>query len=125
VTTVTMTARATKKLSLQNLRKVPQKVARKKIRIPAVLKVLQALQNRHPKHGELLEVEKSSLRKELSEKKTPYSKRTFRKEVNAIARKTGKNGDIKIVKKAIKCKQGKHGKKEKKHAKESCLCQKG
>jgi hypothetical protein len=31
VTTVTMTARATRKLSLQNLRKVPQKVARKQI----------------------------------------------------------------------------------------------
>jgi hypothetical protein len=31
--TATTTARATKKLSLQNLRKVPQKVARKKIRI--------------------------------------------------------------------------------------------
>jgi hypothetical protein len=38
------------------------------------------------------------------------------KEVNAIAHRAGKNGDIKIVKKAIKCKQGKHGKKEKKHA---------
>jgi hypothetical protein len=36
VTTVTMTARATKKLSSQNLRKVPQKVARKKIRIPVL-----------------------------------------------------------------------------------------
>jgi hypothetical protein len=44
-------------------------------------------------------------------------KRTFRKQVNAIARRAGKKGNIKIVKKAIKRKQGKHGKKEKKHAK--------
>jgi hypothetical protein len=58
--------------------------------------------------------------KELSEKKAPYSKWTFRKEVNAIACRAGKNGNIKIVKKAIKCKQGKHGKKEKKHAKVAC-----
>jgi hypothetical protein len=47
-------------------------------------------------------------------------KQTFRKAVNAIARRAGKNGDIKIVKKAIKRKQGKHGKKEKKHAKVAC-----
>jgi hypothetical protein len=40
------------------------------------------------------------------------SKRTFRKEVNAIAHRVGKNGDIKIVKKAIKRKQGKHRKKK-------------
>jgi hypothetical protein len=50
-------------------------------------------------------------------KKAPYSKRTFRKEVNAIARREGKNSNIKLVKKAIKREQGKHGKKEKKHAK--------
>jgi hypothetical protein len=41
----------------------------------------------------------------------------FCKEVNAIARKAGKNGDIKIVKKAIKREQGKPGKKEKKQSK--------
>jgi uncharacterized protein (DUF2336 family) len=44
-------------------------------------------------------------------------KRTFRKEVNAIARRAGKNGDIKLVKKAIKREQGKHGKKKNKHVK--------
>jgi hypothetical protein len=32
--------------------------------------------------------------------KGPYSKRTFRKEVNAIAPRAGKHGDIKIVEKA-------------------------
>jgi hypothetical protein len=53
-------------------------------------------------------------------KKAPYLKLTFRKEVNAIARRAGKNGNIKIVKKAIKLEQGKHGKKEKKHAKVAC-----
>jgi hypothetical protein len=37
--------------------------------------------------------------------KTPYSKRTFRKEVNAMARRAGKHGDIKIVEKAIKREQ--------------------
>jgi phage/plasmid primase-like uncharacterized protein len=47
-------------------------------------------------------------------------KRTFRKEVNAIARRVDKNYDIKIVKKAIKRKQGKHRKKENKHAKVAC-----
>jgi hypothetical protein len=62
-------------------------------------------------------LKKIAREKELSEKKSPYSKWTFRKEVNAIARRAGKNGDIKIVEKAIKRKQGKHGKKEKKHAK--------
>jgi hypothetical protein len=55
--------------------------------------------------------------KELSEKKAPCSTQTFRKEVNAIAHRAGKNSDIKIVKKAIKRKQGKHRKKEKKHVK--------
>jgi hypothetical protein len=54
-------------------------------------------------------------------KKAPYSKQTFRKEVNAIARRAGKNGDIKLVKKAIKCEQGKHGKKENKHVKVACV----
>jgi hypothetical protein len=39
--------------------------------------------------------------------KDPYSKRTFRKEVNAIARRVGKHGDIKVVEKAIKREQGK------------------
>jgi hypothetical protein len=47
-------------------------------------------------------------------------KQTFFKEVNAIARSAGKNSDIKLVQKAIKCRQGKHGKKEKKHAKVAC-----
>jgi hypothetical protein len=63
-------------------------------------------------------LKKLAREKDLSEKKSPYSKWTFRKEVNAIARRAGKNGVIKLVKKAIKCKQGKHGKK-KKHAKVS------
>jgi hypothetical protein len=78
---------------------------------------LHPLQDGHPCHGALLEVKKIAREKELSEKKATYSKRTFRKEVNAIARRAGKNGDIKLVEKAIKRKQGKHGKKEKKHAK--------
>jgi hypothetical protein len=51
--------------------------------------------------------------KELSDKKAPYSKWTFCKEVNAIARKAGKNGNIKLIKKAIKRKQGKHKKERK------------
>jgi hypothetical protein len=62
-------------------------------------------------------LKKIAREKELSEKKAPYLKRTFRKEVNAIARRAGKNGNIKSVKKAIKREQGKHGKKEKKNAK--------
>jgi hypothetical protein len=62
-------------------------------------------------------LKKIAREKELSEKKSPYSKQTFCKEVNAIARRAGKNGDIKLVKKAIKREQGKHGKKEKKHTK--------
>jgi hypothetical protein len=53
-------------------------------------------------------------------KSTFYSKRNFYKEVNAIAPRAGKNGDIKLVKKAIMCKQGKHRKKEKKYAKVAC-----
>jgi hypothetical protein len=65
-------------------------------------------------------LKKIAREKELGEKKAPYLKWTFRKEVNAIARRAGKNGDIKIVKKAIKRKQGKHGIKEKKHAKVAC-----
>jgi hypothetical protein len=65
-------------------------------------------------------LKKTAREKELSENKAPYSKRTFRKEVNAIARKASRNGDIKIVKKAMKRKQGKHRKKEKKHAKVAC-----
>jgi hypothetical protein len=47
----------------------------------------------------------------------PYSKRTFRKEVNAIARWAGKHGNNKLVEKAIKRKQGKQAKHEKKHKK--------
>jgi hypothetical protein len=43
----------------------------------------------------------------------PYSKRTFRKEVNAIARRAGKNDGLKIVASALKRKQGK----QEKHAK--------
>jgi uncharacterized protein (DUF2336 family) len=65
-------------------------------------------------------LKKIAREKELSEKKAPYLKRTFRKEVNAIARRAGKNSNIKIVEKAIKREQGKHGKKEKKHAKVAC-----
>jgi hypothetical protein len=42
------------------------------------------------------------------------------KEVNTIVRRAGKNPDIKIIKKAIKRKQGKHGNKEKLHAKVAC-----
>jgi hypothetical protein len=62
-------------------------------------------------------LKKIAREKDISEKKAPYSKWTFLKEVNAIAHKAGKNGNIKLVEKAIKCKQGKQGKKEKKHAK--------
>jgi hypothetical protein len=65
-------------------------------------------------------LKKIAREKELSEKKAPYSKRTFRKEVNAIAHRAGKNGNIKIVEKAIKREKGKHRKKEKKHAKVAC-----
>jgi hypothetical protein len=57
-------------------------------------------------------LKKIAREKELSEKKSPYSKRTFRKEVNAIARRAGKNGNIKLIEKAIKGEQGKHRKKE-------------
>jgi hypothetical protein len=49
--------------------------------------------------------------------KEPYSKRTFRKEVNAIARRAGKHGGIKLVEKAIKRKQVKQAKHAKKHEK--------
>jgi hypothetical protein len=62
-------------------------------------------------------LKKIAREKELSEKKSPYLKRTFCKEVNAIALRAGKNGVIKVVEKGIKRKQGKHRKKEKKHAK--------
>jgi hypothetical protein len=65
-------------------------------------------------------LKKIAREKELSEKKSPYSKRTFRKEVNAIARRANKNSDIKLVKKAIKRKQGKHRKKGNRHAKVAC-----
>jgi hypothetical protein len=61
-------------------------------------------------------LKKIAREKELSEKSTIFQQ-TFCKEVNAIARTTGKNGDIKLVEKAIKRKQCKHGKKEKTHAK--------
>jgi hypothetical protein len=57
-------------------------------------------------------LKKIAIEKELSEKKSPYSKRTFRKEVNAIARRAGKSGDIKLVEKAIKRKQGSTEKKK-------------
>jgi hypothetical protein len=55
-------------------------------------------------------LKKIAREKELSEKKSPYLKRTFHKEVNAIVHRVGKNGDIKIVKKAIKRGQGKYRK---------------
>jgi hypothetical protein len=60
---------------------------------------LHPLQDGHPCHEALLEVKKIAREKELSEKKSPYSKRTFRKEVNAIARRAGKNSDIKSSRK--------------------------
>jgi hypothetical protein len=78
---------------------------------------LHPLQEGHPCHGALLEVEKIAREKDLSEKKAPYSKWTFHKAFNAIARRAGKNGNIKLVEKAIKRKQGKHRKTENKHAK--------
>jgi hypothetical protein len=62
-------------------------------------------------------LKKIAREKELCEKKAPYSKWTFHKEVNAIAPRAGKNGNIKIVKKDVKREQGKHGKKERKHTK--------
>jgi hypothetical protein len=62
-------------------------------------------------------LKKIAREKELSEKKVPYSKWTFRKKVNAIAHKAGKNGGIKIVEKAIKRKQSKHREKEKTNSK--------
>jgi hypothetical protein len=65
-------------------------------------------------------LKKIAREKELSEKKSPYSKRTFRKEVNAIACRAGKNGNIKIAEKAIKREQSQHRNKEKKHAKVAC-----
>jgi hypothetical protein len=52
-----------------------------------------------------------------SRDKEPYSKQTFRKEVNAIAGRAGKHGDIKLVEKAIKREQGKQAKQEKKQVK--------
>ena len=39
--------------------------------------------------------------------KAPFSKRTFRKEVNAMARRAGKNDGLKIVELAIKREKGK------------------
>jgi hypothetical protein len=42
--------------------------------------------------------------------KQPYSKRTFRKEVNAITRRAGKNDGLKIVVKALKREQGRQAK---------------
>jgi hypothetical protein len=57
-------------------------------------------------------LKKIAWEKELSEKKSPYLKRTFRKEVDPIARRAGKNGNIKLVEKTIKRKQGKHRKKK-------------
>jgi hypothetical protein len=53
-------------------------------------------------------LKKIAREKELSEKKSPYSKQTFHKEVNDFAHRASKNGDIKIVKKAIKREQGKY-----------------
>jgi hypothetical protein len=57
-------------------------------------------------------LKKIAREKELSKKKAPCSKQTFCKEVNAIARRAGKKGNIKIVQKAIKREQGKHRKKK-------------
>jgi hypothetical protein len=47
----------------------------------------------------------------------PYSKRTFRKEVNAMARRAGKNDGLAVIASALKREQGKHAKRSsKKHA---------
>jgi hypothetical protein len=63
---------------------------------------LYALQDGHAQHCKLLQVKKIARDKAEAGKsrdKEPYSKQTFRKEVNAIARRAGKHGDIKIVEK--------------------------
>jgi hypothetical protein len=87
VTTVTMTARATKKLNLQNLRKVPQKVVRKKKDSGPKYCTHCKTDTHNTEH--CWKLKKKAKEKELSEKKAPYSKRSFRKEVNAIARRAG------------------------------------
>ena len=43
----------------------------------------------------------------------PFSKRTFRKEVNAMARRAGKNDGLKLVASALKCEQGKEASRSK------------
>jgi hypothetical protein len=107
------------KISLQNLRKVPQKVARKKIRI-LVLSIAATARRTLITRSAAGRQKKNARERELSEKNAPSLKRTFCKEVNAIAHRAGKNDDIKIFEKAIKHEQGKHGKKEKKHTKVAC-----
>ena len=55
-----------------------------------------------------------------SEKNKPFTKRTFRKEVNAMARIAGKNDGLKFVESALKREKGKLAKRaSKKHAKKS------
>jgi hypothetical protein len=44
----------------------------------------------------------------------PYSKRTFRKEINAMARRAGKHDGLDIMSSAVKREQGKHSKKSSK-----------
>ena len=46
-------------------------------------------------------------RKEREAKEAPYSRRTFRKEVNAMARRAGKNDGLKIFESAVKREQAK------------------
>jgi hypothetical protein len=59
-------------------------------------------------------------RENPGEKAKPYTKRTFRKEVNAMARRAGRNDGLKIVESALKREQGKLAKRaSKKHAKKS------
>jgi hypothetical protein len=112
VMAVTMTAQATKKLSLQNLRKSVTKSGKKTNTESGPMYCTHCKMDTHVTEC-CWKLKKIAREKEVSEK-------TFRKEVNAIARRAGKNGDIKIVEKAIKRKQGKHGKKEKKLAKVAC-----
>jgi hypothetical protein len=50
-------------------------------------------------------------RKEKEAKEVPYSRRTFRKEVNAMARRAGKNDGLKFFESAVKREQAKLAKK--------------
>jgi hypothetical protein len=71
----------------------------------------------------LLQADKNSRDKEEAGKardKSPYSKRMFRKEVNAIARQVGKHGDIKLVEKRSGA-----SKESKPSTRKSGMCEKG